>query len=176
MGGKSTLLRQTCLAALLAHVGAWVPAEALRLSPVDALFVRMGGALATGPALRQKRAGMRISALHCPLRCILASLLIIHASGCPSVNSGRVCITPSLQQYWCLNVAARDNIFGGQSTFLLELSETAALLNSATRRSLVRRCCRRCESCSACHQTPLLEPCCLLQTSSNTALLTAMGF
>jgi len=43
MGGKSTLLRQTCLAALLAHVGAWVPAEALRLSPVDALFVRMGG-------------------------------------------------------------------------------------------------------------------------------------
>ena len=44
MGGKSTLLRQTCLAALLAHVGAWVPAESLRLSPVDALFVRMGGA------------------------------------------------------------------------------------------------------------------------------------
>lgn len=43
MGGKSTLLRQTCLAALLAHVGAWVPAESLRLSPVDALFVRMGG-------------------------------------------------------------------------------------------------------------------------------------
>jgi DNA mismatch repair ATPase MutS len=38
------------------------------------------------------------------------------------------------------SLAARDNIFGGQSTFLLELSETAALLNSATRRSLVRRC------------------------------------
>ena len=44
MGGKSTLLRQVCLAALLAHAGAWVPADSLRLSPVDALFVRMGGA------------------------------------------------------------------------------------------------------------------------------------
>ena len=40
--GKSTLLRQVCLAALLAQVGAWVPAESLTLSPVDAIFVRMG--------------------------------------------------------------------------------------------------------------------------------------
>ena len=43
MGGKSTLLRQVCLAALLAHTGAWVPADSLAMSPVDALFVRMGG-------------------------------------------------------------------------------------------------------------------------------------
>ena len=42
MGGKSTLLRQTCLAALLAHIGADVPAASLTLSPIDALFVRMG--------------------------------------------------------------------------------------------------------------------------------------
>ena len=40
--GKSTLLRQACLAALLAQVGAWVPAESLALTPVDAIFVRMG--------------------------------------------------------------------------------------------------------------------------------------
>lgn len=33
---------QVCLAALLAHVGAYVPAKALELSPVDAIFVRMG--------------------------------------------------------------------------------------------------------------------------------------
>ena len=40
--GKSTLLRQVCLAALLAQIGAWVPAESLELTPVDAVFVRMG--------------------------------------------------------------------------------------------------------------------------------------
>ena len=40
--------------------------------------------------------------------------------------------------YLCrVDISARDNIFGGQSTFLLELSETAALLNSATHNSLV---------------------------------------
>jgi MutS domain V len=75
MGGKSTLLRQVCLAALMAQVGAYVPARSLALSPVDAIFVRMG---------------------------------------------------------------ARDNIMAGQSTFFVELSETAALLARATPRSLVR--------------------------------------
>ncbi|EIE20176.1 hypothetical protein COCSUDRAFT_18682, partial [Coccomyxa subellipsoidea C-169] len=74
MGGKSTLLRQVCLAALMAQVGAWVPAVSLELTPVDAIFVRMG---------------------------------------------------------------ARDAIMTGQSTFLVELIETAAALNRATSASLV---------------------------------------
>ncbi|KFM28138.1 DNA mismatch repair protein Msh6 [Auxenochlorella protothecoides] len=42
MGGKSTLMRQICLAVVLAQVGAWVPAASLRLTPADSLFVRMG--------------------------------------------------------------------------------------------------------------------------------------
>ncbi|KAL5560992.1 hypothetical protein UlMin_030739 [Ulmus minor] len=42
MGGKSTLLRQVCLAVILAQVGADVPAERFELSPVDRIFVRMG--------------------------------------------------------------------------------------------------------------------------------------
>lgn len=42
MGGKSTLLRQVCQATLLAQLGALVPAQSLHLSPVDAVFVRMG--------------------------------------------------------------------------------------------------------------------------------------
>ncbi|CAH9088471.1 unnamed protein product [Cuscuta epithymum] len=42
MGGKSTLLRQVCLAVILAQVGAYVPAESFDLSPVDKVFVRMG--------------------------------------------------------------------------------------------------------------------------------------
>ncbi|XP_008235198.1 PREDICTED: DNA mismatch repair protein MSH6 [Prunus mume] len=74
MGGKSTLLRQVCLAAILAQLGADVPAESFELSPVDRIFVRMG---------------------------------------------------------------ARDHIMVGQSTFLTELSETATMLSSATRNSLV---------------------------------------
>ncbi|CAK8544398.1 unnamed protein product [Lathyrus sativus] len=74
MGGKSTLLRQVCMAVILAQVGADVPAESFELSPVDRIFVRMG---------------------------------------------------------------ARDNIMAGQSTFLTELSETATMLSSATRNSLV---------------------------------------
>ncbi|CAG9467722.1 unnamed protein product [Pedinophyceae sp. YPF-701] len=74
MGGKSTLLRQVCLTAILAQIGAYVPAESLELTPCDAIFVRMG---------------------------------------------------------------ARDRIMAGQSTFFLELSETATMLSKATARSLV---------------------------------------
>ncbi|GFR46109.1 hypothetical protein Agub_g7597, partial [Astrephomene gubernaculifera] len=74
MGGKSTLLRQVCLATVLAQVGAFVPAESLVLSPADAIFVRMG---------------------------------------------------------------ARDSILTGQSTFFIELAETAAMLARATCDSLV---------------------------------------
>ncbi|XP_051141836.1 DNA mismatch repair protein MSH6 isoform X2 [Andrographis paniculata] len=42
MGGKSTLLRQICLATILAQIGADVPAESFELVPVDRIFVRMG--------------------------------------------------------------------------------------------------------------------------------------
>ncbi|KAG8389557.1 hypothetical protein BUALT_Bualt02G0241600 [Buddleja alternifolia] len=42
MGGKSTLLRQICLAVILAQIGADVPAESFELSPIDRIFVRMG--------------------------------------------------------------------------------------------------------------------------------------
>ncbi|BBN02356.1 DNA mismatch repair protein MSH6 [Marchantia polymorpha subsp. ruderalis] len=74
MGGKSTLIRQVCLAVILAQIGANVPAEQFEMSPVDKLFVRMG---------------------------------------------------------------ARDHIMAGQSTFLVEMSETAAMLRGATSNSLV---------------------------------------
>ncbi|KAJ3705799.1 hypothetical protein LUZ61_009504 [Rhynchospora tenuis] len=74
MGGKSTLLRQVCMAVILAQIGADVPAERFDLSLVDRIFVRMG---------------------------------------------------------------ARDHIMAGQSTFLVELTETASMLSAATRNSLV---------------------------------------
>ena len=74
MGGKSTLLRQVCLAAVMAHVGADVPAKSLTMSACDAVYVRMG---------------------------------------------------------------ARDDVAGGRSTFMVELSETASMLRRCTRDSLV---------------------------------------
>lgn len=74
MGGKSTLLRQVCMAVILAQIGADVPAESFSLNPFDRIFVRMG---------------------------------------------------------------AKDQIMAGHSTFLTELLETASMLTSATRSSLV---------------------------------------
>lgn len=44
MGGKSTVMRQTALIAILAHVGAYVPASAARVGLVDRVFTRVGAA------------------------------------------------------------------------------------------------------------------------------------
>lgn len=74
MGGKSTLLRQTCACVIMAQLGCYVPAESVRLSPIDRIFTRVG---------------------------------------------------------------ANDRIMQGQSTFLVELEETANILRHATSRSLV---------------------------------------
>lgn len=50
MGGKSTYMRQNALIALLAHVGAFVPARAVSLSCLDRIFTRIGSSddLASG--------------------------------------------------------------------------------------------------------------------------------
>lgn len=50
MGGKSTFMRQTALIVLLAYCGAYVPAQAATLGPVDRVFTRIGSAddLSTG--------------------------------------------------------------------------------------------------------------------------------
>ncbi len=42
MAGKSTILRQTALIVLLAHVGSFVPAEAARIGLCDRIFTRVG--------------------------------------------------------------------------------------------------------------------------------------
>ena len=74
MGGKSTYMRQTALIAILAHIGSFVPAESLRIGPIDRIFTRIG---------------------------------------------------------------ASDDIAGGRSTFMVEMTETATILNNATAESLV---------------------------------------
>ncbi|CAM4539461.1 unnamed protein product [Lepidochelys olivacea] len=42
MGGKSTLMRQAGLLAIMAQLGCYVPAEACRLTPIDRVFTRLG--------------------------------------------------------------------------------------------------------------------------------------
>ena len=74
MGGKSTYMRQVALIVLLAHCGAFVPARACRLGPVDAIFTRIGAA---------------------------------------------------------------DDLASGRSTFMVEMTEAAAILHGATEKSLV---------------------------------------
>lgn len=50
MGGKSTYMRQVALIALLAHIGSYVPAQAVKMGPIDRIFTRIGAAddLASG--------------------------------------------------------------------------------------------------------------------------------
>ncbi|NNE59383.1 MAG: DNA mismatch repair protein MutS [Woeseia sp.] len=74
MGGKSTYMRQAALITILAHVGSFVPANSLRIGPVDRIFTRIG---------------------------------------------------------------ASDDLAGGRSTFMVEMTETATILNNATEKSLV---------------------------------------
>ena len=74
MGGKSTYMRQNALIVILAYIGSFVPADKLRVGPIDRIFTRIG---------------------------------------------------------------ASDDLAGGRSTFMVEMTETATILNNATELSLV---------------------------------------
>lgn len=74
MSGKSAILRQTALIVLLAQMGSFVPASAVRMGCVDKIFTRVG---------------------------------------------------------------ASDNISLGESTFMVEMNETASILNNLSERSLI---------------------------------------
>ncbi|MCL1981106.1 MAG: DNA mismatch repair protein MutS [Proteobacteria bacterium] len=74
MAGKSTVLRQTALIVLMAHLGSFVPAETADICLVDRIFTRVG---------------------------------------------------------------AMDDLRRGQSTFMVEMNETANILHNATENSLV---------------------------------------
>jgi DNA mismatch repair protein MSH6 len=98
MGGKSTLLRQVCLAAVLAQVGAWVPARSLRLSAADAVFVRMGARdhIMAGEStfyveLMETSAMLQVTCFPVPYSSVISLMLIdrplscSHSRGCHRV-------------------------------------------------------------------------------------------
>ena len=104
MGAADHGWGQVCLAAIMAQVGACVPAASLELTPVDRIFVRMGA--------RDNIVTGQVSALLVSPVALVSNLLRVHRR----LTRGR---------------PAR------QSTFLVELLETAAALNQATACSLV---------------------------------------
>lgn len=42
MGGKSTYMRQTALITIMAHIGCYVPADKVKIGPIDRIFTRIG--------------------------------------------------------------------------------------------------------------------------------------
>jgi len=42
MGGKSTILRTTCLLTILAQMGSYVPAKNYKAAIIDRIFTRIG--------------------------------------------------------------------------------------------------------------------------------------
>ena len=80
MGGKSTYLRQTALLAILAQIGAFVPARSMSLGIVDRIFTRIGAGddLASGQSTFYVEMAEASNILR---RCTRRSLLLIDEVG-----------------------------------------------------------------------------------------------
>lgn len=109
--GKSTLLRQTCVLAILAQVGCFVPADSCELTPVDRIFTR----------------------------CVIWTRMYayIHSSSTQTHANHHLSSSKHTPTQHIIRVGASDRILQGQSTFFVELAETANILQHATPRSLV---------------------------------------
>jgi DNA mismatch repair protein MutS len=80
MGGKSTYLRQTGLLVIMAQIGCYVPAKAMRLGVVDRIFTRIGAGddLASGQSTFYMEMAETANILR---RCTRSSLLLIDEVG-----------------------------------------------------------------------------------------------
>ena len=80
MGGKSTYLRQAGLLAIMAQIGSFVPAKAMRLGIVDRIFTRIGAGddLASGQSTFYMEMAEAANILR---RCTRRSLLLIDEVG-----------------------------------------------------------------------------------------------
>src|SRR5258708_7419575 len=108
MGGKSTYMRQVALIVLLASMGSHVPASSCRLGPIDAIHTTY---------LRQVALIVLLASMgsHVPASsCRLGPIDAIHT-----------------------RIGAADDLANAQSTFMMEMTEAAQILHSATPHSLV---------------------------------------
>ncbi len=78
----------------------------------------------TGPNMAGKSTYLRQTAL---------SVILAQMGGFIPASQGRVCLVDRV----FTRIGAADNLAGGQSTFMVEMNESANILNNATRRSLV---------------------------------------
>ena len=118
MGGKSTMLRQTCLIAILAQIGSYVPAESCQLTPIDCIFTRLG-------------ASDRILLGQSTFFVEVCSESISMISNCHFLFDLNRSICTNLS---FLSIRAVSSTI---SSIITKLAETAAALRGATRRSLV---------------------------------------
>ncbi|KAJ7973051.1 DNA mismatch repair protein [Quillaja saponaria] len=122
MGGKSTLLRQVCLAVISAQVGADVPAESFELSPVDRIFVRMGAkdnimaGQSTFLTELSETATMLSSATH-------NSLVALDELGRGTSTSDGQAIAESVLEHFVRKGAVSRNVFYALSPIGCRLSE-----------------------------------------------------
>jgi len=115
MGGKSTLLRNACIAVVMAQMGCYVPAESMTLSPCDWIFTRIGAndSIITGQVE-------------------YSSVWVCVVWVCDVVLCGVYYI------YFFLLLSSLNLLtFSIQSTFMVELLETSNILRHATSHSLV---------------------------------------
>jgi len=123
MGGKSTYLRQAALLAILAQIGAFVPARSMALGVVDRIFTRIGAGddLASGQSTFYVEMAEASNILR---RCTRRSLLLIDEVGRGTGTIDGLSIAQSICEYLLgLESQAPMTLFATHFHELVALSE-----------------------------------------------------
>jgi len=107
MGGKSTILRQSCILTILAQIGCYVPAMACKLSLVDRIFTRLGASdrLCTGKSTFYIEMEETLNILRYATR---NSLVIIDELGRGTSTFDGISIAYSVLRYLAFTIQCRS--------------------------------------------------------------------
>ena len=123
MGGKSTYLRQAALLVILAQIGSFVPARAMRLGVVDRIFTRIGAGddLASGQSTFYVEMAEASNILRC---CTRRSLLLVDEVGRGTGTIDGLAIAQAICEYLLgLEAQAPMTLFATHYHELVALSE-----------------------------------------------------